>query len=126
MTTTTWLFALAAIAVGMLVLLVRRLDDERRWIEPILKEQGLTFVASRTPGFFDVGPFPKLEFHVGGHQNNFMGISGEYRSYRIVTFHDAGGRERVSWACLEHDSAGDVRIRWLPPLNEFVADETEA
>jgi hypothetical protein len=90
----------------------RHQKDFRGHLEPILKSYGLRFVAARWPGFFKVGPFPKLEIEVGRPQSRVGGIRGEFSEYRIVTFQDSEDQTHEVWANLEYEMFRLCSIRW--------------
>jgi hypothetical protein len=62
----------------------RRKNDYREIIEGQLHKNGYKFLSSTTPKMFDVGPFPKVEFEVGGIQTKTPFGRGESTEYRVV------------------------------------------
>jgi len=123
------------VAVGIAVQLVinrrRHGRDHREQLEPILAEHGLTFISARWPGFFKVGPFPKIEVEVGRPQTRVMGVRGEYDDYRIVMCTDAAGNTHELWAKLEFEAFNLCRIRWragnaesLPPESRGLLEDS--
>ena len=102
----------SGLAVQLLITHRRHERDHRKDLEPILKAHGLTFVSSRWPGRFKVGPFPKFEIEVGRPQSRVGGIRGEYDEYRIVTVQDSQGKIHELWAKLEIEVFRLRRIRW--------------
>jgi len=86
--------------------------DFTKELEPVLRSVGLRFVSATWPGWFKVGPFPKLEVELGRPQSRVGGIHGEYAEYRIVTFRDSEGQTHEIWAKIEFEMFRLRRIRW--------------
>lgn len=114
----TWVYigvgilAALALTVQFFILWRRHQKDYRGHLEPILESHGLRFVASRWPGFFRVGPFPKFEVEVGRPQSRVAGMSGEFTEYRIVTARDGEGRTYEVWAKLEFELFRLRSVQW--------------
>lgn len=102
----------AGISFYFLIIFRRHQKDYREHLQPILKTHGLRFVAARWPGFFKLGPFPKLEVEKGRSQSRIFGIRGEFDELRIVTFKDSGGQSYEAWANVEFELFRLRRIRW--------------
>lgn len=101
-----------ALAVHFYISQRRHGRDHQEDLQPILAKLGLTYVSSKWPGMFKVGPFPKFEVEVGRPQSRIGGIRGEYDEYRIVTVKDSQGNIHELWARLEYELFQLQRIRW--------------
>jgi hypothetical protein len=81
----------------------RRRKSYSEYIVPELDRIGLSVRAIRTAPLFNVGPFPKIEFKVGGVQSKTPVGRGEFTEYRIVDAVDSEGRSVTIWCKLEFE-----------------------
>ena len=103
---------LVGLAVTFVVSSGRHKRDLTQYLEPPLRECGVTFISAVYPGLFKVGPFPKIEIEVGRPQTSIAGTRGEYDEYRIVSFKDSEGRVYQLWAIVEFEMFQFRRVRW--------------
>lgn len=78
---TFWIVGILLLFGGMSALVIarrRQQRDLREYLEPALRERGLTFISAVHPGIFKVGPFPKIEVERGRPQTKVGGVRGEY------------------------------------------------
>jgi len=91
----------------------RHKNNFRQYLEPVLERNNLKFVSSKFPGWFKVGPFPKVEGNIGRPQNNIPFIGrGEYSQYRIVEVENPTGKCFKVWALLDFELFKLKKIRW--------------
>jgi hypothetical protein len=109
--------AASGFALWLFVGLQRRKRDLRQYLEPPLQKCGVEFLSSTAPGFFRIGPFPKIEFEVRP-QSSVAGIQGSYDENRIVDFRDADGHVHRIWARVEFNNFHFSRIRWRAEQKE--------
>lgn len=118
-------FLLVGGTSAVMVAVRRNKQDLTEYLEPPLRECGVTFISAVYPGLFKVGPFPKFEVEVTP-QTNVGGIRGEYLEYRIVTFKDSGGQVYQVWACVEFVAFQLSRIRWRAESTESLPPRVAA
>lgn|SRR5579862_4831326 len=113
---------LFGVASGAVIFGRRHRQDLSGYLEPVLRNCGVTYISAVYPGWFRVGPFPKFEAQSGRPQTTTGGTRGEYNEYRIVTFRDSQGRVYHLWAVVEFEMFNFRRVRWraeqknsLPP-----------
>lgn len=111
-------YTIAVIVIfGILVQFVvakkRHAQDYSEYLKPILEEKDLQLISSVFPGWFNIGPFPKIETEFGRPQSkvSFLG-RGEFCQYRIVTVSDSKGLEYRLWALLDFEIFRLRHIRW--------------
>lgn len=112
---TFWIIGVFLIAGGLSAFVIsrrRHQQDLRQYLEPVLRECGVTFIAAVYPGMFKVGPFPKVEFERGRPQTKIGGVPGEYGEYRVVSFSNSNGEEFRLWALVEFEMFRFRRVRW--------------
>lgn len=110
-------------AVPIGVGFARRRRDYREVLEPILAERGLSFISSRRPGMFNVGPFPKVELKFGRPQSHAIGVKGEYSAFRIVSCRESEGSAFELWAQIEFELFRLRRVRWRAEYPEKLPAE---
>ena len=106
------MLVIAGLAFQLAIARRRHKRDHRMDLEPVLNAHGLSFVSSKWPGMFKVGPFPQFEIEVGRPQSRVGGIRGEYDTYRIVSARDAHGNLHELWARIEIEGFRLRRISW--------------
>jgi hypothetical protein len=106
------LLVVTGIVVSIIIWRHRRGRTHEGTLGPILAERGLTLLSMKTPGFFSVGPFPKIELRSGRPQSRVLGVQGEYNAYRIVELADGEGNRYRLWALLEFELFKLARVRW--------------
>ena len=118
-----WPFVVLAVVLGLAIwafrVSQRRRKDYREIIEPELERLGFEFVCSTTPRLFDMGPFPKIRFEVGGTRTRTPIGSGEFSEYRIVRYKKPGNPEEFeSWVELDFEAFKHRRSTWMPELDQ--------
>ncbi|WP_028584854.1 hypothetical protein [Desulfogranum mediterraneum] len=117
---------LAGIAVQLLILKKRHRKDYCQFLGPILAKKKLQLISSVFPGWFAVGPFPKVEVESGRPQSNLPLLGrGEYSQYRLVTVADSSGRQYTLWALLEFELFELRRVRWRVGQGDTAPEEAE-
>jgi hypothetical protein len=114
-----WPFLVIALVIASIIQALRvqrrRRRDYREVLEPELQRLGYDFISSTTPGLFDVGPFPMIEFKIGRVRTRTPIGSGEYTEYRIVRFRRPNESvERESWVQLEFEAFRLRHTKWNP------------
>ncbi len=98
----------------------------REYLEPMFEQHNLKFISSQFPGWFQVGPFQKIEAEVGRPQSKipFIG-SGEYCQYRIVEIQTCSGKHYTLWALLDFELFSLQKIRWRVSPGDPISEEFE-
>ena len=102
----------------------RRLQQHKEHLETILSAHGLRFVSAEWPGLLQTGPFPK--FQVLRVSTNVGGVSGEPRSFWIVTFQDSGGVNHRIWANVQYEAFHLRWVRWRAFNGEDLPEAAKA
>ena len=79
---------MVSLAFAITVSALRISADVRPFLEPPLRECGVTLISVIKASMFKVAPFPKFEWTVGRPQSHIGGVRGEYGVYKIVRFQD--------------------------------------
>lgn len=104
----------------------RHKKSYRNYLEPILNDHNLRYISSTFPGWFNVGPFPKIEGKIGRPQSTIPFIGqGEYHQYRIVEVLDSQENTYQLWALLDFEIFGLRRIRWRVFPHDSFPDEAK-
>ena len=104
----------------------RHQKDYREYLEPLLADHNLSFISSKFPGWFKVGPFPKVEVKIGVAQSQFPLVgSGEYVQYRMVTITTETGERHTIWAKLNFELFMLTGVQWQTE-NHPIPKELEA
>jgi hypothetical protein len=112
---TIWIIGILFLVGGVSAFIISRRRHRRdlnEYLEPVLRECGVTLISAVYPGMFKVGPFPKFEVQRGRPQTTVAGVSGEYNEYRIVSFRDSKGVVFRVWALVEFEMFKFRRVRW--------------
>jgi hypothetical protein len=127
--TNWWIIAIISAAAGIIIAVfrkvLRRRKTYREHLEPELSHLGLQFLDSRTPGWFDTGPFPRVEVRAGRPQTETPAGRGEYTEYRIVRLQNPSGQVHESWAKLIFEVFASKSIEWKPELSTFISNAEE-
>ncbi len=114
-----------AIVVYIFIAQRRHKKKYREQIKPVLEAHGLKYISEKYPGVFKIGPFPKFEVKIGRPQSKFLGISGEYSEYRIITVEDAEENQYEIWAKIEYEIFKIHRIRWRAENPEILPESAK-
>jgi len=118
------IFVLIGVVSRFIVAKRRHKEDYREYLEPILSKNNMQYISSVFPGWFNVGPFPKVETELGRPQSqvSFLG-RGEYSQYRVVTVSDSEGHMYKIWALLDFEVFKLRRVRWRVEEGQSVPGE---
>ena len=73
----------------------------------------MTIIAVKWPGFFQIGPFPKMSMESGGIQTSISLLGqGEYNIYKKVVI-ECDKIRTVSWALVKYEMFEIKSIDWI-------------
>jgi hypothetical protein len=120
---TFWIIGFFLLVGGLSAFVISRRRHQRdlkEYLEPVLRECGVTFISAVYPGAFNVGPFPKVEVETGRPQTKVGGVCGEYAECRVVSFSNSHGVEFHLWALVEFEMFRFRRVRWRAERKELL------
>ncbi|MEK6153987.1 hypothetical protein WIW50_12030 [Flavobacteriaceae bacterium 3-367] len=119
MSTSFIISALIASFLGLVYWKVNTKRDFKDVIEPLLNKKGFTYVSSKYPGVFRVGPFKKIEVTIGKPQINNGAVRYEKTFYRIVDLKTKNNKSRQTWAKIETSWFKETKVEFNPKLSEI-------
>lgn len=115
-------FLLLPMLLPLIIWGYRHERSYRKLLTLELEKYGFEYVSEESLDAFDTGPFPKVEKlsrKKGQARVKFLGIRGNWITYRLVYFYDGNKEECSSWVRIRYDMFSITDVKWNPLLSSF-------
>ncbi|HRQ42209.1 MAG TPA: hypothetical protein PLD25_30180 [Chloroflexota bacterium] len=120
--TNWWIGVLMLLPIA--VWLYRHERSYRTLLTAELENYGFTYLSEESPNAFDTGPFPKFTRpKLIRSRVHFLGIRGDWTTYRLVHFLDDNNEEQTAWVKIHYEMFKIDGIEWNPFLYSFVTNK---